>query len=490
MTRFPTPLPLAALALAGLTAAPAPAATDDGLPTIRSTTERVTVRDSSRDREVGWILAPELNPDEYPADVIRGGPTRITFVTDVDSIAFDVRVGDTHDFIIQWGEKACHTRVTGQAFVPAAHYSEAFQAEHRGRILVEIPEVYELVNVAIAMTPTGREDENLVYQRSDYHARVLEWFDPHAAHPFVTKLDSLLTESVQHYFRLKMNGRAFVFDDADRIVQSPVYDRTGFSNDRTNALRPYLEDLQSFADQSRFREFYRANAATYEEQIAFYRDTAGLAEMKRWLDERFPGSSDYDLYRIVFSPLVSYNQSSTWFESDGFRELMPHVNFPYPEDVNRSGYLSETAFTIYAGNIAFTEINHGYLDRPGREHSDRILAATSQSRPLGGSEPGRELLPRPRHVQRVHELGARVPADHGLPCRARNETALIDRVEEIDGGAAPLPRASRRSTQRLMELYAGRPDGGTITDLYPEIITWFEGENADRGGNRLVGHPR
>ncbi len=477
--RFPALLPIVALALACLPAAVSSALADDDLPTIRSNTERVTVRDSSSDRETNWNLAPELAPDEYLADVVHGGPTQITFVTDVDSIRFDVRVGDTYDFIIQWGSQACHTRVIGRAFAPAAHYSEAFQAEHRGRILVEIPEVYELVNVAIAMTSLGRKDDNFVYHLSDYHARVLEWFGPHAAHPFVAKLDSLVTEDIGHYFRLKMNGRAFLFDDADRIVQSPVYDRTGFHNDRTNALRPYLENMQSFADQSRFREFYRANAATYEGQMAFYRDAAGLPETKRWLDERFPGSSDYDLYRIVFSPLVSHNQSSTWFESDGFRELMPHVNFPYPEDVNRSGHLSETAFAIYAGNIVFTEINHGYLHRPGEEHSNRIAAATSQRDHWVDPSQDESYY---RGIGTFNEY-----MNWGLVC-----LRIMDYVPQAEGGALierveksmvrrHFPRFEAFNT-RLMELYAARPEGGTITDLYPEIIAWFEGENAIAGG--------
>ena len=33
-------------------------------------------------------------------------------------------------------------------------------------MIVEIPEVYELVNIAIAMTPIGTEDRNLVYKDS------------------------------------------------------------------------------------------------------------------------------------------------------------------------------------------------------------------------------------------------------------------------------------------------------------------------------------
>jgi hypothetical protein len=51
----------------------------------------------------------------------------------------------------------------------------------------------------------------------------------------------------------------------------------------------------------------RENAATYQDQIAFFRDAADVGEMKRWLDRNFPTSSDYNCYKIIFSPLVAYN---------------------------------------------------------------------------------------------------------------------------------------------------------------------------------------
>ena len=40
---------------------------------------------------------------------------------------------------------------------PAAVFDAAFRAAHRGKMLVEVLEVYELVNIAIALTPTGIE---------------------------------------------------------------------------------------------------------------------------------------------------------------------------------------------------------------------------------------------------------------------------------------------------------------------------------------------
>jgi hypothetical protein len=407
-------------ALALLTVVPILAAAqgDGKLPVIRSNASVVSIKDGETLRQNTWTLSPELKPDVYEAALVNGKPHKVTFITDVESISFTVEEGKHYDFIIKRGEDLCHTRIVGTRFVPAAVFDKRYRDANRGKMTVEIPEVYELVNVAIAMTPTGIADRNLVYQNSEYYARLRGWFDKHRAHPLLAALDEALRKNPNSYFTLKMNGYAFEFDGAGRVVQSKVYDRTGFRNERSNTLRPYLAQIQSFADETDFRRFYRENAATYREQIAFYRDVANVAEMKRWLDRNFPASNDYDAYKIIFSPLVAYNQSTTWFESNGFKELQPHVNF--------------------------------------RAHHE----GHQQPRPLGGEEQGPRLLRRQRRLQRVHELGARQPPHRGL--RAARGAGRDDRQHRHDDdGAARLPAVQgvRHVPRRALPQPQARHDG-------------------------------
>lgn len=89
--------------------------------------------------------------------------------------------------------------------------------ENRGKILVEIPDVYELVNVAIALTSFGREHGNFVYHESPYHQRVQDWFADHTAHPFVAAVDTLLTRNRGRYAGLEMNGYSFLFDERGSV---------------------------------------------------------------------------------------------------------------------------------------------------------------------------------------------------------------------------------------------------------------------------------
>lgn len=459
------------LTLLGITAG-----AQEKLPIIKSNVSSISIQDGPTLKRNGWSLAPEAKPDIYEAGLIDGKPHKVTFITDVDSISFMVEEGKKYDFIIQRGEDLCYTQIVGTRFVPPAVFDKQYQATHRGKTFIEIPEVYELVNIAIAMTPTGIADPNLVYKNSDYYKRMREWFDKYQDHPLLASLDAALKKNPNSYFTLKMNGNAFEFDKHGKIVQSKIYDRTGFRDEKSNSLRPFLAQLQSFADATSFRKFYNENAKTYAEQIAFYRDTANVAEMKRWLDKNFPTSKDYDTYRIVFSPLVAYNQSTTWFESNGFKELQPHVNFPYPQDIERFyGKMSEQASVVFRGDIVFTEINHGYINPEADKYGDRIAKAISNRDHwvdkskgpgyYGGIGAFNEYMNWALVSLRLVDY---VPADE--------QDKLIANIDRMmtKGRGFPQFEAFDRF---LVALYRNRKPGQTVADLYPQIIEWFETNN-------------
>jgi hypothetical protein len=346
------------------------AAAQDKLPIIKSNVSSIDIKDGEVLKKNGWTLTPEAKPDVYEAALINGYPHKVTFSTDVDSISFMVEEGKKYDFIIQWGDKLCYQQIVGRRFVPAAVFDKKYQAAHKRKTFIEIPEVYELVN--IAMTPTGIADKNLVYQETDYYKKMRQWFDEYQNHPVFSALNTELKKNPNNYFTLKMDAYSFEFDKRNKINKSKIYDRISWG--RSNTLQPFLAQLQSFSDETNFRRFYKENRKIYDEQIAFYRDAANIAEMIKWLDKNFPKSNAYDSYKVIFSPLVASNQSANWFESNGFNELQAHVNFPYPFKNNE---FSGKSLILSRGNIVFTEINHGYINPKGDKYADRIVKAIS-----------------------------------------------------------------------------------------------------------------
>src|SRR6185503_14125130 len=132
----------------------------DKLPVIKSTSSIVSIQDGEQYRANIWRLVPEIKPDVYEVQLKEGKPHRVTFITDLETISFWVELGKKYDFIIQRGDELCHTQIIGVKYTPAAVFDQKYQNMFRGKTVVEIPEVYELVNIAIAITPIGIEDRN------------------------------------------------------------------------------------------------------------------------------------------------------------------------------------------------------------------------------------------------------------------------------------------------------------------------------------------
>lgn len=454
------------------------ASAQDNLPVIKSNVGVISIQDGDVLKKGEWSLAPEAKPDVYEAALIDGKPHRVTFITDVDQITFDVEEGKKYDFIVRFGDKDCYTQIVGTRWIPTARFDKQYQKAHRGKISVSIPEAYELVNIAIAITPTAIANKNLVYQNSEYYKAVREWFDKYADHPLIAALETELKRDQNRYFTLKMNGNAFVFDANGKLARSKVFDRTGFNGERSNSLLPYFDLLKDFAVATKFRDFFKQNKKTYDEQIAFYRQTADLTAMKKWLDRNFPTSNDYNFYNIVFSPLVAYNQSVTWLEDGGFKELQPHVNFPYAADLKRSGpefSLSPKSEIIFRGNIVFTEMNHGYINPEADKYAERIVKAVSnrdiwvEKRMGGGYYPGIAAFNEYMNWALVNLRAADIAPK-------QDQQKMIDAVERMMVKSRGFPKFAEFD-RFLIEIYVNRKKGQTLADLYPQIVEWFEKNN-------------
>ncbi|WP_300527252.1 DUF4932 domain-containing protein [Maricaulis sp.] len=422
----------------------------------------------------GWRLVAELDPDILDASIEDGDGDEVCFVSDIDRFCAAIDAGDTVDFTVRYNGQDHNQRITAHYFVPAARFDAAYQAEHGGEIDITIPAAYELVNIALALTESLHDRPGIVVRDTPYYERVQAHFADVRDHEFVQALDQLLSAGWSQYHNLKMNGFAFEIGDDGELRRSAVYDRTGFAGSRNNALMPYFEEMRAFARDSRFLDFYRSERDFYASQVDFLTRQADAPAMWQWLSDQFPDVAAYDGVRVVFSPLVGNNQSVTWLQSNGYRELQPHVNFPYRSIAG----LDSEADALWRGLILFTEFNHGFINPEGERYAARIntilhdrafwaddsRSATSYGSPLAVF---------------LEYLNWALPAlyylDH-VESEAERQLMFdtLDAIMERRG--FPQYGALRPV---LIELYEARADRETVADLYPAIIDWFETHYAE-----------
>ena len=441
------------------------------MPVVQAGALKVDVREGSEFNKGNWNIAPSIRPDVYEA-YIEGKSQPVTFYSDRDSITFNVMPGKSYPFVFLLnGKDSAFTEIRGIQKVPRAQFSKAYQQIHRGKTSVEIPPMYELLNVVFALTDKGRENNGLIPRDTDYYGQVMEWFTPYREEPVVKKLNAEIAYDGM-YHALKMDAYAFELNADGAIIQSPVYDRIGRSNN--NQLRAHIADLQQFARSSRFQEFYNAHQPFYNQLITAYRDSIGVPEMQRWLGRNFP-STRYDAFKIVLSPLVGGNQSASFFEFNGFREAQAHVNFPFHTPGNTAGWSPEAIF-VKDGNIVFTELNHAFIGPEGEKpaYRTRIQKAFSDltiwndpSKPARGYDTPQASFDEYMNwaLVNLRYLDYAPPAE---------QVKLITGIEDMMVNSRGF-RRFKEFDQFLIKTYKARKKGQTVADLYPVIIGWFEG---------------
>ena len=74
--------------------------------TIRANSDTVSIRDGNKFRQNSWSIVPSAKPDVYETS-----GSKVTFITDLDSITFKTEMNKTYDFIILLGKDSAWTQI-------------------------------------------------------------------------------------------------------------------------------------------------------------------------------------------------------------------------------------------------------------------------------------------------------------------------------------------------------------------------------------------
>ena len=93
-----------------------------------------------------------------------------------------------------------------------AHIRTSFFSTHKDTVQFEIPEVYELANIAIAVTDYGLENPNVVRKDGEYYERMKNKFLSHTSHPLISTIEFSGKQSFSRYYGFRENSARYRFD--------------------------------------------------------------------------------------------------------------------------------------------------------------------------------------------------------------------------------------------------------------------------------------
>jgi hypothetical protein len=244
---------------------------------------------------------------------------------------------------------------------------QVFISKAQDNIVIELPEVYELSNIVLALTSYGIEDKWEVQKRTTYYKEIQEFFSPVKNHPL---LDSVNYSRArwEDYLSFRTDAYAFSFGKDGQLKRnipfSSVEDHLPFDK--------HLVLINDFVQKSNFRQFYKDHLPFYTTLMNNYKQYYYIDKMKLFLDKAFQRkaskSAASETYKIIVSPLVGRMNCHRNIDS------LTSADFPNLSVELISGSFTENSKSrIVESHTIFTEMDHGYVNPLSDKYNKLIL---------------------------------------------------------------------------------------------------------------------
>lgn len=329
-----------------------------------------------------WSLDSKIKLDVFEAEIIDENNT-VTYSDGKDSIRFNLKKAQQIDFLIVMNQKdSAYQRIV--ATPPNVHFDQKYKDKHKGKTVVAIPEVSELVNVLMAMHPDAEKESNMFDVKVAYYKKAKEYFAPYMNHQAMDTIQKYIKEltyleengktmfsypSYYYYYALKMNACAYSFNANGNIVNDGNIKQMAKGWNTFDPMKD-VKVFEDFARVSNFRQFYKENQTYYNELLATYNQLNPIHKMQSWLDKKF--GFGYGSYVVYFSPLINGAHSTNRFENNGLTQTIMFIAKAHFDESK-----TQIENELLASRVVFTEIDHNYVNPVSDKFIEKINKALS-----------------------------------------------------------------------------------------------------------------
>ena len=260
-------------------------------------------------------------------------------------------------------------------FQPAgSDFSNDYMVRAKGKYVVDLPEMYELANIALFLSECAQLTNNI--PKTEYAYKVRKHFEPYKNHKLIQVLNSNCSGDAlwSVYYGFRENSICFGFDENSHIQYNQPYKSVRWDNSKMSGgqFRNMLYLIQDFVNTSNCRSFFAENKSYYEELVEREYELLPINDMWSWLESKF--TQRYDSYKVIFSPLITGSHSTQRFQhgylkEPSFKECIMFIN----SSENMDGRdISESLKEGLRSGIVFTEIDHNYVNPISKKYLKEI----------------------------------------------------------------------------------------------------------------------
>ena len=333
-----------------------------------------------------WLHSPELNLKQAYRVSEADSALRFNFGSETTPYTFGISNGqETINFRhsdlprvkveVSNGKRSVNVYLT--AFMnPEARFTEEHKLQFNNQVIAEVPEVYELTNILLSLTPHCRRNAGTTDTQKAYYKEVQTHFAAFEGSPLVDALSKALDEDPGMAISFRNSGFGYTFK-YDELVETADYKNF---NGRLG-IRDFKLQIEDFAKRSGFRKFYAKHKEYYSQLATTHNQWVNMKDMKSWLEQRYPAR--FNAYRVILSPLAGNSHQVHTFENNKFTEA---VIFTYAADAAtmRKETVAATRYSLW--KMVFTELAKAYVTPASENQATTLNAAQWNAGPQKRTE--------------------------------------------------------------------------------------------------------
>ena len=237
-----------------------------------------------------------------------------SFFTNIDSVFLIVKPQDTITIKIISESNTAITKIKVIGFDKSENYSNAYVKEYTNAILLDVPEVSELIKIILLLNQDelekGIKSKNSMYKEvysSDYYKDVLDYFYKFKDEKIINELaffekDASYSNRADNYLAIRKFSTLYKFNAENKILKSRYYNlEAGNDYDILECFMPLIND---FAIKTDFRQFYKLHLTSYKESKDNYMKLVPVNSIWNFTEKHFTNKIQF--LKIINSPLESF----------------------------------------------------------------------------------------------------------------------------------------------------------------------------------------